>query len=111
MKQPSIQIDRENKTVTIVMRLEKPRPSKSTGRTRLIATTGGLKTSAESYARQPVFFTANVFFFPTNTDESREHSEASEPERRSPTKHGNRHRTVVLTNQAKEEKNDAGRSS
>ena len=107
MKQSSIQIDRENKTVTIVMALEKPRPSKSTGKTRVIATTGGLRSSAESYARQPVFFTANVFFYPTNTDESSEHSGTSEPERRSPTKNGNRHRALVLTNQSKEEKNDA----
>jgi hypothetical protein len=72
MQQPSIQIDRENKTVTIVMPLEKPRPSKSTGKTRVIATTGGLKTSTESYARRPVCFTANVFFYPPtplNADE------------------------------------------
>jgi hypothetical protein len=64
MKQSSIQIDRENRTVTIIMPLEKPRPSKSTGKTRVIATTGGLRTSAESYARRPVCFTANVFFYP-----------------------------------------------
>src|ERR1019366_6773801 len=72
MKQSSIQIDRENKTVTIIMPLEKPRPSKSTGKTRVIATTGGLKTSEESYARRPVCFTANVFFYPAtplNPDE------------------------------------------
>jgi hypothetical protein len=81
MKQSSIQIDRENKTVTIVMPLEKPRPSKSTGKTRVIATTGGLKTSAESYARRPVCFTANVFFYPPtplNADEDGQQSAASE---------------------------------
>jgi len=49
VKQPSIEIDRKEKLVTIVMPLEKPRPSKSTGKTRVIATTGGLKTSTESY--------------------------------------------------------------
>jgi hypothetical protein len=64
MKQPSIEIDRKNKMVTIKIPLEKPHPSKSTGKTRVIATTGGLRTSGESYARRPVCFTANVFFFP-----------------------------------------------
>ena len=66
MKQSSVQIDRKNKTVPVVMPLEKPRPSKSTGKTLVIATTGGLKTSGESYARRPVCFTANAFFYPTS---------------------------------------------
>ena len=81
MKQSSIQIDRENKTVTIIMPLEKPRPSKSTGKTRVIATTGGLKTSEESYARRPVCFTANVFFYPATPltfDEDGQQSAAGE---------------------------------
>ena len=81
MKQPSMEIDRKNKTVTVVMPLEKPRPSKSTGKTRVIATTGGLKTSTESYARRPVCFTANVFFYPAtplNLDEDGQQPAAGE---------------------------------
>ena len=54
MRQPSVEIDRKNKTVTITMALEKPHPSRSTGKTRVIASTSGLRTSAESYARRPV---------------------------------------------------------
>jgi hypothetical protein len=77
MKQPSIQIDRQNKTVTIIMPLQKPHPSKSTGKTLVIATTGKLKTSEEVYARQPVCFSANVFFFPKNASETKEHSATS----------------------------------
>lgn len=64
MRPPLIDIDRKNKTVTIVMPLQKPRPSRSTGKTRVIATTGGLKSTGEVYARRPVCYTANVFFFP-----------------------------------------------
>ncbi len=69
MKQSTNQIDRENKTQTI-MPLE-PRPSKSTGRTRM---TGGLKTIEESYARKLVRFTVNVFSYavaPSNSGEIR----------------------------------------
>src|SRR5579872_5500449 len=62
MMQPSIKVDRKLKTVTIVMPLETARPSK-TGKTMLIATTKGLRTSTEQYARRPVFFTGNAFFY------------------------------------------------
>lgn len=74
MTLPSIKVDRQAKTVTVVMSLQKPRPSKSSGKTKVIATTGGLKTSEESYARQPVCFTANVFFFPKKAAETEESS-------------------------------------
>jgi hypothetical protein len=71
MKAPSLTIDRKNKTITAVMALETARPSKATGKTMLIASTRGLRTSAETYARRPVYFTANVLYYPakpTNTD-------------------------------------------
>lgn len=67
---PSITIDRKSKKVTIEMGLETARPSKATGKTMLIASTRGLRTSPEPYARRPVFFTANVFFYPANTGNS-----------------------------------------
>jgi hypothetical protein len=67
MKAPSITIDRKLKTVTIVMSLETARPSKATGRTMVIASTRGLRTSDEQYARKPVLFTANAFFYPANS--------------------------------------------
>jgi hypothetical protein len=66
MMPPSITINRKLKTVTIVMALEKSHPSRSTGKTMLIASTGGVRTGGETYARRPVCFTANVFFYPTN---------------------------------------------
>jgi len=106
MKQSSIQIDRENKTVTIVMPREKARPSKSTGKTRVIATTGGLRSSAESYARQPVFFTANVFFFPPtplNANESGQHSMAGEEVSRSTKRSRDRRRDLATTGGSTEE--------
>ncbi len=66
--QPSITIDRKLKMVTIVMPLESARPSKATGKTMLIASTRGLKTSSETYAHRPVCFTANVLYFPVRPD-------------------------------------------
>ena len=47
MKAPAITIDRKLKKVTIEMALETARPSKATGRTMLIASTRGLRTSPE----------------------------------------------------------------
>jgi hypothetical protein len=67
MKGSSIRINRAEKTATIVIPLEPARPSKSTGRTMVIATTRGLKESAETYSRRPVWFTANVLFYPVNS--------------------------------------------
>ena len=64
--EPSIKIDRKLKIATIVMPLQPARPSKATGKTMLIATTSGLRTSTETYSRRPVLFTANVFFYPAN---------------------------------------------
>jgi hypothetical protein len=63
MKAPALTIDRKNKTITIVMALEPARPSKATGKTMVIGSTKGLRTSAEQFARRPVCFTANVIYF------------------------------------------------
>ena len=70
MKSPAITIDRTQKTVTIVLQLDTARPSKATGKTMLIASTRGLRTSKETYARRPVYFTANVLYFPTSPKNS-----------------------------------------
>jgi hypothetical protein len=64
MRAASLTIDRKNKTITIVLVLETARPSKATGKTMLIASTRGLRASRETYARRPVYFTANVLYFP-----------------------------------------------
>lgn len=85
MTPTSIRIDRKNKTVTIVMELQKPHPSRSSGKTKVIATTAGLRTSDESYARRPVLYTANAFFFPKNAKETKDHSATIKEEVR-PTK-------------------------
>jgi hypothetical protein len=77
MMPPSITINRKLKKVTIEIALETARPSKATGRTMLIASTRGLRTSTETYARRPVLFTANVFFYPANPVDSGEGGEDS----------------------------------
>jgi len=66
MKAPSLTIDRKNKTITVVMALEVAHPSKATGKTMVIGSTKGLRTSTEQFARRPVCFTANVVYFPAN---------------------------------------------
>jgi hypothetical protein len=97
MTRPSIQIDRQNKTVTIVMPLEKPRPSRSTGKTLVIATTGRLKTSEELYARQPVCFSANVFFYPKKAADTKESSAGGRKSRPSMPKNRGRRRDLIDT--------------
>src|SRR5579872_1286336 len=63
---PSISIDRQLKKVTIEMALEAAHPSKGTGKTMVIASTRGLRTSTERFAHRPISYTANVFFYPAN---------------------------------------------
>jgi hypothetical protein len=82
MMNPSITVDRKLKRVTIVMALESARPSKATGKTMLIASTRGLKTSTETYAHRPVCFTANVLYFPARPD-----PEFSSEDRDTPQRH------------------------
>jgi hypothetical protein len=62
---PSISIDRKQKKVTIEMALEAAHPSKGTGKTMVIASTRGLRTSTERFAHRPISYTANVFSYPT----------------------------------------------
>jgi hypothetical protein len=64
MKPPSLTLDRKNKTITIVIGLEAAHPSKATGKTMVIGSTKGLRTSTAQFARRPVCFTANVVYFP-----------------------------------------------
>jgi len=63
---PSVTIDRKLKKVTLVLQLQTARPSRSSGKTMVIASTRGLQTSTETFAHRPICFTANVFFYPTN---------------------------------------------
>ena len=75
---PSVAIDRKKKTVTVVMALEKAHPSKSSGKTRVIATTRGCRSGAENYCHQAVWFTANVFFYPQDSKSNKRGGSPSE---------------------------------
>ena len=55
--------EKTDDATSMVMALETAQPSKS-GKTRVIASTRGLRPSTETYAHRPVCFTANVFFYP-----------------------------------------------
>jgi len=61
----SIKIDKKKKTISIVMPLEKPRPSAS-GKTLLLANTRGLKTGEAVYEGRPVIAVASAFVYPKN---------------------------------------------
>jgi hypothetical protein len=58
----TVELDKKKKIVTIKMPLESPRPSAS-GKTKLIASTRGVKSSDMSYLGHPVMVVANAFFY------------------------------------------------
>ena len=56
-------VDAKKKTLTIVMDLEKPHPSGS-GKTMIIATTGGNQITTELYEGKPIIVGMNAYFKP-----------------------------------------------
>jgi hypothetical protein len=58
----TVELDKKKKTLTITMPLESPRPSAS-GKTRLIASTRGVKSGAVSYMGKAVSVVANAFYY------------------------------------------------
>jgi hypothetical protein len=56
-------IDRKRKTLTITMPLQKATPSKSSGKTLVVATTHGCQTTEARHSSRPVVITANAFVY------------------------------------------------
>ncbi len=61
MKEATVTIDEKKKTVTIVMPLTKPTPSKS-GKTMVIATTRGNQRTDTKFDGEPVTIGVNVYY-------------------------------------------------
>jgi hypothetical protein len=59
----TVEVDRKRKILTIQMPLEKAHPSKSSGKTLVIASTHGCKTSDALYSGRPIVVTANAFVY------------------------------------------------
>ncbi len=58
-------INREKRTLVVEIPLQKATPSKNSGKTLVIATTRGCKTTETRYSRRPIVVTANAFIYPT----------------------------------------------
>jgi hypothetical protein len=59
----TVKVDRQKKTLTIQMPLEKAHPSKSTGKTLVIASTHGCQTSDAIHSGRQIVVTANAFIY------------------------------------------------
>jgi hypothetical protein len=56
-------INRKKRTLVIEMPLQKPAPSRSSGKTLVVATTHGCKTTEARHSRRPIVVTANAFVY------------------------------------------------
>jgi hypothetical protein len=56
-------INRQKKTITITLPLQKAMPSKSSGKTLVVATTHGCKTTEARHSSRPVVITAHAFIY------------------------------------------------
>ena len=61
----SARINRQKKTLVIEIPLQKATPSKLSGKTLVVATSHGCKTTNIRHAGRPIVVTANAFVYPT----------------------------------------------
>ena len=59
----TVQIDRSKRTLTITMPLQKATPSRSSGKTLVVATTHGCQTTEARHSGRPIVLTANAFIY------------------------------------------------
>lgn len=59
----SAKIDRKRKTLTITLPLQKAAPSRSTGKTLVVASSHGCQTTEALHSRRPIVVTANAFIY------------------------------------------------
>jgi hypothetical protein len=67
----SARIDRKRNTLTIQMPLEKAHPSRSSGKTLVVASTHGCQTTGARHSGRPIVITANAFIYPANRSEGK----------------------------------------
>jgi hypothetical protein len=59
----SARIDKHRKSLTIQLPLEKAHPSRSTGKTLIVASTHGCQTTEARHSGRPIVVTANAFIY------------------------------------------------
>jgi len=59
-------INRQKRTITITMPLQKATPSKSSGKTLVVASTHGCQTTEARHSGRPIVVTANAFIYATS---------------------------------------------
>ena len=59
----SARIDNKRKSLTITMPLQKATPSKSSGKTLVVASTHGCQTTEARHSGHPIVVTANAFIY------------------------------------------------
>jgi hypothetical protein len=64
----TVQIDRSKQTLTVTMSLEKAHPSKSSGKTLVIASTHGCQVTDARRLGRAVVVTANAFIYSDKRD-------------------------------------------
>jgi len=62
----SAKIDKKRKTLTITLPLQKAAPSRSSGKTLVVASSHGCQTTEARHSRRPVVITANAFIYAEN---------------------------------------------
>ena len=61
--QITTKINRQKRTITITIPLQKAMPSKSSGKTLVVASTHGCVTTEACHSGRPVVITANAFIY------------------------------------------------
>jgi len=72
-------INRRKKIITITMPLQKATPSQSSGKTLVVGTTHGCKTTEARHSRRPIVVTANAFIYATVRPERKQHKVERRP--------------------------------
>jgi hypothetical protein len=71
--QITAKINRQKRTITITMPLQKAMPSKSSGKTLVVASTHGCVTTKARHSSRPIVITANAFVYAANTPKRTPH--------------------------------------
>jgi hypothetical protein len=67
----SARIDNKRKSLTIQLPLEKAHPSKSSGKTLIVASTHGCQTTQARHSGRPIVVTANAFIYPASRSKAK----------------------------------------
>jgi hypothetical protein len=66
-------INQKKRTITITMPLQKATPSKSSGKTLVVASTHGCQTTEARHSGRPIVVTANAFIYAASRLKEKKH--------------------------------------